>query len=88
MYQYCNQDKQIMVKKFMQLQSRGVNCELGPVLYKMQKSKRAQPKIVYVDKLKAFDGETPEGWELETWPVKPEVEKKDEFTRPVQRLTL
>jgi len=49
----------------------------------MQKSKRAQPKIVYVDKLKAFDGETPEGWELETRPVKPEVEKTDEFTRPV-----
>lgn len=36
--------------------------QLSKVLYKIQKSPRAQPLIVYVDKLKAYAGEPPRDW--------------------------
>jgi hypothetical protein len=43
--------------------------QVGPVLYRIQKSARAHPKIVYVDKLKLFDGDTPKDWDSSTAPV-------------------
>lgn len=36
--------------------------QVGPVLYKIQKSPRSQPLLVYVDKLKAYAGEPPKDW--------------------------
>jgi hypothetical protein len=39
--------------------------ELGPVNYVIQLSKRSQPIVVHVDKLKSCLGETPESWLLE-----------------------
>ena len=38
--------------------------QIGPVLHKIQKSARSQPKLVYVDKLKAFKGEPPKDWNV------------------------
>lgn len=35
---------------------------LGSVLYKIQRTPRAQPKLVYVDKLKLYTGDVPEAW--------------------------
>ena len=40
--------------------------QVGPVLYKIKKSPRAQPKLVYVDRLKAYHGEIPREWSGET----------------------
>ena len=37
--------------------------QLSPVLFKVQKSKRALPQLVYIDKLKPFEGKSPEDWE-------------------------
>ena len=37
--------------------------QVGPVLFRIQKSKRAAPKLVYIDKLKKFEGEPPTDWE-------------------------
>ena len=36
--------------------------QVGPVLYRVQKTKKSQPKLVYVDKLKRYFGETPVDW--------------------------
>jgi transposase InsO family protein len=41
-----------------------VVAQLSPVLYKVQKSARAQPKLVYVDKLKYYFGDPPNNWDL------------------------
>lgn len=41
----------------------GVMDQVGPVLYRIQRSRRATPKLVYVDKLKRFEGEVPPDWE-------------------------
>jgi hypothetical protein len=38
--------------------------KLGPVNYIIQKSLKADPIIVHVDKLKAYEGETPSNWSL------------------------
>src|SRR6218665_1556158 len=38
--------------------------QVGPVLYKIQKSPRSQPLLVYVDKLKAYAGEPPTDWSV------------------------
>ena len=43
--------------------------QLGPVLYRIQKSARAHPKNVYVDKLKPFAGDAPRDWNSPTSPV-------------------
>lgn len=40
-----------------------VQEQLSPVLYKIQKSPRSQPLIVYVDKLKAYLGENTKVWD-------------------------
>jgi hypothetical protein len=37
--------------------------QLSPVLFKVQKSKRALPQLVYIDKLKLFEGRPPDDWE-------------------------
>jgi len=37
--------------------------QLSPVLFKVQKSKRAQPQLVHIDKLKPFEGKPPGDWE-------------------------
>jgi predicted aspartyl protease/transposase InsO family protein len=36
--------------------------QIGPVNYVIQRSPRAEPKVVHVDKLKLFLGDTPESW--------------------------
>lgn len=36
--------------------------QVGPVLYRVQKSMRAHAQLVYVDKLKPYFGETPKAW--------------------------
>lgn len=38
--------------------------QVGPVLYRIQKSARSLPKLVYVDKLKPFLGDPPRDWDL------------------------
>lgn len=48
--------------------------QLGPVLYKIQSSRRAQPKVVYVDKLKRYYGDTPKDWDESTGPVLDRIE--------------
>ena len=51
--------------------------QVGPVLYRIQRSARSLPKLVYVDKLKLFEGESPKDWEViapeevNTWDVSP-----------------
>src|SRR5678815_5573989 len=51
--------------------------QVGPVLYRIQRSARSLPKLVYVDKLKLFEGESPKDWEViapeevNTWDVFP-----------------
>jgi len=53
--------------------------QVGPVLYRIQRSARSLPKLVYVDKLKLFEGESPKDWEViapeevNTWDVSPEL---------------
>jgi len=39
--------------------------KLGPVNYRIQKSPKADPIIVHVDKLKMFEGTTPNSWLLQ-----------------------
>jgi len=37
--------------------------QVGPVLYRVQRTARSLPKLVYVDKLKPYSGESPKNWE-------------------------
>ena len=38
--------------------------QVGPVLYRVQRSARSLPKLVYVDKLKPYSGESSKNWEV------------------------
>jgi hypothetical protein len=53
--------------------------KLGPVNYIIQKSQKADPIIVHVDKLKAFEGEPPSNWSLSPYLTPDVVIRTEDF---------
>jgi transposase InsO family protein len=48
--------------------------KIGPVLFKIKKSPRAQAKAVYIDKLKLYVGDVPDVWKERVTPDEPDMD--------------